>query len=741
MGEGLRVPGRDGGRHSGRELGTIRGASSPGSRLPRLVIPASLLVGLTVVPAEEVAPPPPPPLKIEAPAGSALLRQVDGAWVQTFSQGFTAQQGDRRLVGGALRYEWATDQLFATGQPVLVMPGLRIEAKHLGADGRLHAGEAWEVLVQIPGPRATVRLRASHLRFDQQKIVLSHVDADSGHGGLLGLTAESIEIGLADPPIAHRQGLESHLTHLAFRNVQLHLGPLPLLYSPWLYRDFRLDYPWTRYEIGQSSRQGFTARGWTRFDLPPAAGWHLRSMLRLDHYHRVGTAVGVQPLWRHARWGEGQALLYGFDEETVRRSSDGPDLGTRSAWLGDIEHRASFSGGAGYARFTDLPPADPGQPADERFRADYLQDDLEHRVFARRGASVAWSGYGIGLGTTSEAPPDDAAPDLRRELGLRLDLPSVALLGPVHLGGSAEVEKLRDDFDEEEALRQRVVAEAGLSRWLGGGWGWDLVGRASLLGYEDVEQLGTELPDAVRTVPEVEAGTNLRIVGRFDGGVRHRITPRLAVQWSGEGEGDDLPDLDFDQADELEEDLLLGISALDTDVLGSHGRRFRARVVGRWALREDDAPQPEPNSLGDWLHDLELTVEGAPIATWELSGRGLWTGEARDWTTFDARTRWIAHPAVALSLTVSWQEEEESWQYRPGIELTGNRYLLAADLTWEDDDQHQGYEPLRRTGISITRRMVDGDLTLEYAWSRSDDDDIERSILLSFSTDGFLTGY
>jgi hypothetical protein len=262
------------------------------------------------------------------------------------------------------------------------------------------------------------------------------------------------------------------------------------------------------------------------------------------------------------------------------------------------------------------------------------------------------------------------------------------------------------------------------------------------LGYEDASSAGIELDDAARRVPGAEAGTSLRLVGRYESGLRHRITPRLAVQWWAKGEGDALPALDFDAGDALEEDLLLGLTELDTDLVGSHGRRFRARALGRWALRDEDAPLPEPQQVEDYLYDLELTVEGSPIATWELSGRGLWTGAERDWTAFDARTRWIAHPALALSLGATWQTADDAWQYRPGIELTGNRYRLEASLTWEDGDAHQDHDRLRRSGVLVSRRMVDGVLGLEYAWSRTDDDgDIERRIMVSFTADGLHFGY
>ena len=73
--------------------------------------------------------------------------------------------------------------------------------------------------------------------------------------------------------------------------------------------------------------------------------------------------------------------------------------------------------------------------------------------------------------------------------------------------------------------------------------------------------------------------------------------------------------------------------------------------------------------------------------------------------------------------------ENHEWQNRPGMTIISNRYRFEGDVTFRP-----GGEPIDQWMAQLTRRMVDGDLSLTYEVVRAEDGHIyDRRFGVSFS--------
>ncbi|MHC5068634.1 MAG: hypothetical protein ACYTF0_08595, partial [Planctomycetota bacterium] len=192
------------------------------------------------------------PWQIDAPR----LTYDDG--VTSAHSGFVVHTSDGwQLHGNALRYDQVAGDCYGHGDILLVIPGadgpgLRLEAEWIGfrqpGDPQQRRAEATNVRVWLGNG---ARLHCDHVDIDHERIVLSGVRGDSGHGGILGLAMSELVIGPRTRPAADRDGIERHVADITIWHPRLKILGLPIMYLPVLYRDFRLDYPWTRYEAGR----------------------------------------------------------------------------------------------------------------------------------------------------------------------------------------------------------------------------------------------------------------------------------------------------------------------------------------------------------------------------------------------------------------------------------------------------------------------------------------------------------
>lgn len=676
------------------------------------------------------------------------------------TEGFVLRMEERTLIGDALRWDEADDQLFATGHVVMSQPGLRLEADSLGlrrhpvdeegmalVDGEV-AGrlpftvEAWNARVRLRFPETgrILRMRARLVQLLPDRIILHRGEADGSHGSWFGFSTDRLVIDLRPEEKPERRGFERHVEDLTVWNPTVYLWDVPILWLPVLYRDFRVDYPWTRFEFGRSDRLGDFARAWVGFTLPiydPTSDrekraalnrrferwalerrlqmeepltpeeeaairarlilveqdryrdeelrprwyhWRVRAEGRADHHSRAGEAFGARARWEHGRYGEGQYLWYGFGAERVfapkgfgrafaegpgtlgrflgarmfAEGDDRPALIERSAHVVDAEHRVSYPGGGAYGRWVDLPDADPitpdlldptrlfaapeTRPPDERFRDDFLSEDLEKRPLARRGITAAYTFPAMSFVADTEFKPHPDLHATERELGIQAELPVTSVLGPIHLGGNAWAERLVREqspkrqvgatWQRQEADRLNFDVHAGGTKWIAG-VGIDAAYGLRGLFYDDAERtvrqrqptadFVTGFLDSVfdpgslevrrqrgfGTIREIDrdfADDQFRRVRYFEGGVRlraegdwgesrHVFTPRVGVEISTpvDGEVDDWKRFDFaDGRDELEADRRLLVAGFNTTFGDSKRTVVSADLTTRWAVRDEE---------------------------------------------------------------------------------------------------------------------------------------------------------
>lgn len=670
-----------------------------------------------------------PPWTLHAPAP-----QWRGGVISA-TRGFVLESGNQRLLGDALRWDRRTAELFATGRILLTRPGLRLHAEHLGGRGTpqdatrqgppLERGEAWQVRAWLLGAGRDLRLHARHCRYDPEQAVFEQVEGDGGHGALLALAASRITAYLRDQPATDRKGIERSVAGILATNPRISAGGIPVFWAPLLYRDFVLDYPWSHYRYRYASRQGNSIEALLRYPLPPLLGWHA-DLTGIARFHeRNDHGFGGRARWRKPGRGAGEALWFGLDEEAVRRSKH-QVLEHREAHVADFAQRLAFPGGGLYARWTRLPDADAGVPWDERFRADYLEADIEHRPFARRGIAAAWS---LALGTLTadiDTRPHPQAPGSERNGAIGLTIPGVQLLGPLHIEAAGEHAWLHAPDDNDRAARQHYRAGFNASHWFDCGIGFESALGLRGNNYEELRLAGEAVDDVHYLVPYADATAKLRLQAHFKEDWTHVITPALGLEWFGKRSGEAPPPVAFDDADDLDEDLRLLTAGLESSL--AHKRVvLQLDLETRWLLR-DEVRRGEQLVRGELL-DAKLQATGHPSSALSIDANATWDGIADQWRAFDATVAATIAKRVTLREKAVWRSRTERWEHEPELLLRGNRYTLGAGVQINDTTTRE----IDRLEIEVLRRMVDGEIGLGYELGYDVDDERTHSFSFTFS--------
>ena len=655
---------------------------------------------------------------IEAPS---LEMNSDGAKIAP--HGFVARMGEKVLIGDALRYDDKNDDLYATGQVVMVMPGVRLHAKRLGLHPKAENGDAWEVEAFVEHAGRRITITAEHVHLDRKVLYFDGIHAISGYGSVVELGARSARVYLRDKPAEDRSGFERQVEGLEMISATVRTAGVPVMWLPYLYRDFYYDYPWTRYEGGKTRRLGYYARAWIGTSLGEVLGWHPRIEARGDTYSRTGETWGMRAAWENPELGKGQITWFNSPHEIVM---GGPDelqnVVTRDASVIDAEQQLHGLGGALYGRYVQLPDADPpypGDPArtwDERFRGDYLRNDLEHRPFARRGVTGTW-GTSLGnitLDTERRANPDQ--PITERLWGVQMQLPRFQISGPLHVGGNSWTESLKKSTTDDAAVRTAYNGTAAVMQWFGP-LGIDFGGGVNGLIYQNTRLGGIDLDNQERVVSLITGGFRTRFVGDLGDGLTHVFTPRVGLELYQKGHGDALSPWSFgDTRDRLDEDLHLVTTGFDTSLNGTRSL-FHATAVARWGMRDHDRIYTDALGVTQIantpLVDVVGSLEGSPIASLTLTGNFAYDAQREQWRSFDFGSSWVTSRWMALRYTGSLIPETTTtpveWQHRPGITLVADRYRLDADTTFRPHGAG-----VDQWLAQLTRRMVDGELSLTY---------------------------
>lgn len=691
------------------------------------------------------------PLRIEAP-GSAVQLAPGGA-VTIAGQGFVARQGDWLLSGEALRWDQGNDALWASGGIIMVLPQVRIHAARIGMRPGARTGDAWEVAAWVTTPKATLRITAERVELRPDRLTFRDAHADFGHGGLFAVDVPAVHIGLREEPEQTRGERDPgrYVDGIALVRPTASVAGVPVLWLPYLYRDFVLDYPWSTLEAGRSDRLGWWARYRVGTNLPPMAGWRTWVEARIDRHARAGNGGGLGLRWLHDDLGEGSALAYLMPRERVADPADeGRQGGIRQAEAYDAQHRVAGRGWAAAARYTALPDADPsqtladGRSPDERFRADVLRRELEEQPFARQGASGAWTTPWAAIAAESERRPNDDRDETERLASAAVLLQRIAIAGPLGASARGRAERLRQEVRDTMATRLTWEGRAAADAWLGG-LGFDAAGGARGVAWAGQRLAGNERTGSDDlTVPFAEGGASLRLVGTIAGDGALTVQPRLGVELLARARGAN-PGFDFrDGADRPDADRRYGVTGADLD-LAWGGARFSASARARWALRDDDRLAIEfdgSRRQGDsTLADLTFSARGSPHPDAEVVADGTWDDRLGRWTAFDTRARWrlgervealyngaYAPPAVGIP---------ETWLHRAGGSLHLERYRLDGWLEFRPEVA--GRADGRTVDLwhaGFARRMVDGIFSFGYDNVRDPDGETDHRISAGFALGG-----
>ncbi len=715
----------------------------------REALPAASEVAQT--PAS-VAPPPAGPATSFSLIG---LDQLDSDGVALATRGLVARIGERQIVADAARYDLQRGDLFATGQVVYRQPGVRISAARLGlhlppghreaTDFRGVRGDAWDIEALITTAERTIRIRADRVAMADEALTFYGVELDFGHGGIIGFNAPKAVVTLRQPkPGEDPAEARSHVEGIALVSPTGTLVHLPVLWLPYLYRDFSLNYPWTRVRGGYSRRQGTYGRFWIGSDLPEIAGWHPGVDARIDDNSRAGWGFGLRPYWSHERFGRGDAEWFVMPRERVRGNdpsasgtegadSEGTELQSRRAEAFDAGHYANLGSGAVAGRFTSIPDGDvPGTPPDYRFLQDYLPTRLEHDPLPRQGATLAYGLPGVTATVDTERRINPTQLTTERWFGVQAQIHPLRVVGPLHVAGDTWVEDLHQVHVGTCATRltSRVYATAG--EWFPGGIGSDATAGVKETRYASGEIAGVAQDDAARRAFFTDAGIKLRLSADLDG-MSHTLVPRIGVQLIGPGAGEELPVYGFgDGRESFEEDARYWVAGFDTNLVADR-TLFHATIVSRWAMREKERMYVDDTGTSQLspqrLADISGTVDGSPWQPLRLNASFTYDARPRQWTIFNTAAAWRVAQFMSLTESSTLIPESRSWSHTPGVALFANRYRVDGAVTLRPEGA-----AVDSWLIEVTRRMVDGDLFLGYEFVRDETGEIsDRRISIGFT--------
>lgn len=669
-------------------------------------------------------------LVIEAPGAATSMS--GGGIVTIAGQGFVARHGDWLLTGEALRWDQRGDSLWASGGIVLVMPAVRLHAERIGMRPGARTGDAWGVEAWIEKGDVRLRVKAERVELRPDRLTFRGVETDFGHGGTLSLHCPILHVHLRDKERTDKgKGeIDRFVEGIAAVRPTVQLAGVPVLWFPYLYRDYILDYPWSTIEVGESERLGSFLHYRVGSNLPEMGGWRTRIEARADRNTRAGNGFGAELFWKHEDWGRGGASLYSMYKERVADpANQGIEGGEREAQSWDFEHYVSGKGWAAAARYTVLPDADPsqtlpeGRSPDERFRADYQTKELEEKPFARQGLSGAWVTPWLAFTADAERRVNDDLDETERLLGAEISLPRLTLAGPLAVDAHVRAERLRQEVRDTEASRAAWEGRLGVVQWVGG-LAFDASAGARGVAWSDGRLSGSDVDGtSATTLPFGEAGVRVRLLHDSGAGTAATITPRLGFELLGDGHGAGNPGYDFgDQVDDPETDRQYGITALDGDLV-SGAAVFSGAVTARWGLRQSDREAVEVDgsvrASSSALADVVFSARGSPHPDVEAVADATYDARLARWTVFDVRSRWQVAERVEMLYNGVYVPPTalagDTWLHRAGGALHLNRYRI--DLWGEvrpGGDDLPGGRSLDLWHLGLARRMVDGLATLAY---------------------------
>ncbi|MEK7414706.1 MAG: hypothetical protein AAB263_15440 [Planctomycetota bacterium] len=691
-------------------------------------------------------------LSLEAPGYRTHLEA--GGVVTVTGQGFAARLGTDRallLTGEALRFDKQRDSLSATGSIVFVLPGIRIHADRIGlhpdkfrqvgdavmrgapatVDPGEVLGDAWQVEAWFESGSHHIHVRAEHLEMHSDRMTFHGVIADFGHGGSLSFNCPRLHVYLRDKARMDKseEMVARYIEGVAAIRPSIRVAGVPVLWLPYIYRDYILDYPWSTLEAGHRKRLGTWVRYRIGSNLREMGGWRTRIEGRLDRYSRAGNGYGLNGYWKHATYGRGSTTFYRMENENVVSAKD-ETIRTGQRWGGasDNEHYVSDKGWAVAARYTNLPNADPSlilpidRAPDERFRTDYLRDELSEKPFARQGVVGTWVLPWMSFTVDTERRPNDRLNEAERWVGVEAVIPKVSLIGPLAIEGRAWFEELNFLLQQTSAERTTWDTALSATSWFGGneadirvgfrGVRWDN-GRINAVEIQSHHQL---------FVPFMNAGTAIRLTANA-GEVNFILSPRIGVEAVGTLKGNGNPGFNFyDGRDFLDQNRRYLSTGADFSVYGG-GRVLNVASTARWALRHEDREARDFDGTyrvgSSSLADVAYSIRGIPHPDIEIDSVGTWDARLARWTAFDSRAQWqvtkridllyngIYAPRTALS--------EHRWLHRAGSEVRLSRYILEGWVELRPDIEGTPKGTIiSMWHVGFSRRMIDGTMNLGF---------------------------
>lgn len=702
-------------------------------------------------------------LRLEAPGASTQLGA--GGVITVAGSGFAARRGDWLVSGDSVRWDQANNLFWASGGIVFVLPeaGIRLHADRIGLHPdpvpNQRTGDAWEVEAWLNRNGRQMRIRAARVELHEDRLTFHDVEADLGNGAAVVLHCPLLHAYLREKDRTDKDKVQParYLEGVAAVRPWVSVAGVPTVWLPYLYRDFVIDYPWSTFEAGSEKRLGTWARYRVGGNLKDMDGWRTRVVGRVDRYSRAGNGYGLEGFWRNQTWGRGSVTWYRMPKERVMDPVDGSWSGEqRNSNALDLEHYVSGRGWAAAARWTEVPPADPAKtlpdqrPTGDRFRSDFLHEDLVSKPFARRGLATAWTTPFGGITVDTEHRPVGEVAGTERLAGVDAELNRTSLLGPLAFTGDAQVARLeRETWDPvalsltpSAATRTTWDGKVAASEWIGG---LGLDGSAGMRGvaWGNGSIAGSAVEGNPSTaVPYLDAGMRLRMVANW-GDITHALTPRLGVEMLAAARGSGNPGYDFgDALDNPDQDRRYLVTGIETTLSGGSVRSFTGSLVGRWGLRASDTWETEVDGTlhhsSGRLVEVTATASGKPHADVDASVNADWDFRLGRWTALDANVAWrvLGGPLSARyqgTYIPPTATTDSTYQNQPGLSLQLARYRVNGYI---DLRRNEG-PPIDLWHIGLVRRGVDGLLTLSYEVAHDQPDgSTDHRVALGFAIGG-----
>ena len=669
--------------------------------------------------------------------------------------------GQIEIIADGMRWDEENGNVFFTGNVVVLHPHYQLRATHLGYNLTEQRGEAREVTLHAHKDGQRIELSCERISVDPKKFQLFRMHSSGGHGSLFALNAADITIRRADEPHKHRSGFTAEIDDIIIKHPRFKIGSVPVFWLPIAYRDYRLDYPWTKFEIGHEKDRGAFIRARIGVDLPRMGDLSSTLRFRSDHYELSGKGLGVESFWTSKTLGKGSFYWFQMDPEKLYTDIDGgfPDfedlalnnlydkmggtvIARRKAKSWEFEHKTSFSGGAAYLRYAHLPNAIDGSFDKDQFRADHHELVMEEQPIARQGLGASWSMKYLTIDYQRDQQPFEDSRLHDRNHALHIGLTPISITEHIHSSAGIHLEQFeKNDAGKtgtplSETWRFRGQLDLRASQWLPQ-WGYDAIIGLKTLSYYDVLIEDIAIDDNNTQMPFGEFGLKTRLLADFENGLQHSFVPRIALAINGKAEGDDLLTYNTgDGFDDLQEDRQFVLISLD-NAIRWRGRNMNMLNELTYGIRETDRRYNDENGIEqigpDSFVRSENSIDGSPHPDWSINAEFDYDGRIRDWVKIDASVNWKINEHLSFglqnSLIPETNNEPEYWQLEPSIKIKANRYLIDYSVTMRDDG-----EPIDSYQIGFTRTMVDGSLSMTLEVDRDEDGElVDRRIDFSIA--------